>query len=159
MLWLVQLFLFLSEIEKHAAEQERVSIFLCAACNAFLSVNPARNRNLWDGRVLQRGESEIRYQYDLRVEAKSALVVTWVNVRPAPNNQTASTSVSLTPFTVCEMFYDVHGKNEHKLFRMPTFSKLLSLAHQMGLLWISSTKELIWSRMPRWPIQCTTGCF
>ena len=35
-----------------------------------------------DGRVLERGASEIRYQYDKTVKVLSAIVVTWENMQP-----------------------------------------------------------------------------
>lgn len=35
-----------------------------------------------EGRVLERGQSEIRYQYDKNVKVKSALIITWDKMQP-----------------------------------------------------------------------------
>ncbi|KAI6188477.1 EGF-like domain-containing protein [Aphelenchoides besseyi] len=39
-------------------------------------------REVTSGRVLERGQSEIRYQYDLNVKAISCLLVTWEKMQP-----------------------------------------------------------------------------
>uniref|UniRef100_A0A0K0FXV9 Epidermal growth factor-like domain-containing protein n=1 Tax=Strongyloides venezuelensis TaxID=75913 RepID=A0A0K0FXV9_STRVS len=39
-------------------------------------------REITSGRVLERGQSEIRYQYDKSVHVKSAIVVTWDRMQP-----------------------------------------------------------------------------
>ncbi|CCD68378.1 Dendrite extension defective protein 1 [Caenorhabditis elegans] len=39
-------------------------------------------REVTKGRVLERGQSEIRYQYDKNVKVKSALIITWDKMQP-----------------------------------------------------------------------------
>uniref|UniRef100_A0A915ALI5 Uncharacterized protein n=1 Tax=Parascaris univalens TaxID=6257 RepID=A0A915ALI5_PARUN len=39
-------------------------------------------REITSGRVLDRGQSEIRYQYDMMVKVKSCLLVTWEKMQP-----------------------------------------------------------------------------
>lgn len=34
------------------------------------------------GRVLERGQSEIRYQYDHEVKVQTAIIITWVGMQP-----------------------------------------------------------------------------
>uniref|UniRef100_A0A0N5A1S3 Epidermal growth factor n=1 Tax=Parastrongyloides trichosuri TaxID=131310 RepID=A0A0N5A1S3_PARTI len=50
--------------------------------NNLLSGGAVYFREITSGRVLERGQSEIRYQYDKSVHVKSAIVVTWDRMQP-----------------------------------------------------------------------------
>jgi hypothetical protein len=61
-------------------------------------------REIQSGRVLERGQSEIRYQYDKDVKVLSAVVVTWEKMQPMgntslpdENTNTFQCSVFITP--------------------------------------------------------------
>ncbi|KAK6740834.1 hypothetical protein RB195_008970 [Necator americanus] len=49
-------------------------------------------REVTKGRVLERGQSEIRYQYDRSVHVKSAVIVTWEKMQPLEEYQHFSSS-------------------------------------------------------------------
>uniref|UniRef100_A0AAF5DBW1 EGF-like domain-containing protein n=1 Tax=Strongyloides stercoralis TaxID=6248 RepID=A0AAF5DBW1_STRER len=50
--------------------------------NNLLSGGAVYFREITSGRVLERGQSEIRYQYDKSIHVKSAVVVTWDRMQP-----------------------------------------------------------------------------
>lgn len=64
----------------------------------------------WGGRVLERGQSEIRYQYDKTVKVLSAILVTWENMQPlgAAPLVTEVTYYGFTVYTcLINNYYDV----------------------------------------------------
>uniref|UniRef100_A0A8R1TNH1 NIDO domain-containing protein n=1 Tax=Onchocerca volvulus TaxID=6282 RepID=A0A8R1TNH1_ONCVO len=57
-------------------------------------------REITEGRILERGQSEIRYQYDETVKVKSCLLVTWdkmqpVGAAPLPEDNTNTFQIAL----------------------------------------------------------------
>ena len=65
-----------------------------------LSLSLVEDDSFAGGRVLERGQSEIRYQYDVQVRVKSALLVTWEQMQPLgaaalPEDVSQSLSLSL----------------------------------------------------------------
>uniref|UniRef100_A0A914UMS4 Uncharacterized protein n=1 Tax=Plectus sambesii TaxID=2011161 RepID=A0A914UMS4_9BILA len=60
-------------------------------------------REITSGRILERGQSEIRYQYDKNVKVESCLLVTWQNMQPlgdqvlpAENTNTFQAAIFIT---------------------------------------------------------------
>lgn len=57
-----------------------------------------------EGRVLERGQSEIRYQYDRSVHVKSAVIVTWEKMQPLEGTSPLPEEVSAQLIPVQYLF-------------------------------------------------------
>lgn len=64
-----------------------------------------------DGRIMERAQSEVRYQYDKNIKPSSVLLVTWVNMQPV-GEQSVKQDVreKITSEIFCMHFYSTYLK-------------------------------------------------
>ncbi|KAE9412067.1 hypothetical protein Angca_006311, partial [Angiostrongylus cantonensis] len=65
-------------------------------------------REVTKGRVLERGQSEIRYQYDRSVHVKSAVVVTWEKMQPLEGTSALPEEVVLNQIILSALKFPNH---------------------------------------------------